>query len=147
MSTKPTHKKITIRKYGAKLLGGAEAERVATSVLLSMNRLWNNLVHIERDVSDQWREIVNSSDAELADLVEQERLGVEALEALQTERNRERAKARRKTVPASADYAARIRAQAFALKNLRTNMKALRARAKLAAKPRLRRLRLTGASA
>ena len=75
-------KKITVRKYGARLVGDAS---VIDASMRAQNRLWNALVEIERGNRAQYREIVTAADDELASLTAQYQQGETIIEALRSE--------------------------------------------------------------
>ncbi|MDE2099868.1 MAG: transposase [Patescibacteria group bacterium] len=135
-SNAPT-KKIVIRKYGARLLGGEAAERTASGILFAQNKLWNQLVEIERRTFAQWQQIVALSDERLTALTGQYGLEEQALESLKAERNAARARKRSKAGEAEPLYKAAIAEKAALLKDLRRQMKERKTEAKVNAKPRL----------
>ena len=116
-------KKIVVRAFGARLLGGAAASETATQVLLGQNRLWNKLVEIERDARVAYRGALSSSDAELATLEGMSTaLDEKALKLLE-ERNKARARARSKKSDADGDIPAQLRAIYAEQKTLRARMR------------------------
>lgn len=128
-------KKIVVRAFGARLLGGPAASETATQVLLGQNRLWNKLVEIERDARVAYRGALSSSDAELATLEGMSAaLDEKALKLLE-ERNKARARARSKKSDADGDIPAQLRAIYAEQKTLRARMRERRVAAKEAAKP------------
>lgn len=128
-------KKITIRKYGARLLG--DCEPLIVQSMRDQNTLWNKLVEIERANRTEYREIVAQSDDELAALMQEHAAAEQRLADVQEVRNRARAAKRSKQIEGAENYAAEIKAISGTLKALRARMKDCRTRAKEAAKPRL----------
>jgi len=133
-------KEITIRKYGARLIGDNEATIVQS--MRDQNNLWNKLVEIERSNRTEYREIVTQSDDELAALSNEANTAEQRLEEVQAQRARARAAKRSKQIEGAADYAAEIKALSATLKSLRAKMKERRAYAKEVARPRLDTLEL-----
>lgn len=129
--------KITVRKYGARLVGDDAA---IVQSLRVQNRLWNALVEIEHANRDEYRKIILESDAELSELAATADSLDERLEQVRTKRNRERATARSKKIEGAAGYASQIKALSTQLKEIRAKMREARVRAKAAAKPRLTEL-------
>jgi hypothetical protein len=128
-------KKITIRKYGARLLG--DSEPIIVKSMRDQNTLWNKLVEIERANTTEYRDIVAQSDDVLAALTQEYAAAEQRLKDVQEMRNRVRAAKRSKQIEGAENYAAEIKAISSSLKDLRARMKECRARAKEAAKPRL----------
>ena len=116
-------KKIVVRAFGARLLGGAAASETATQVLLGQNRLWNKLVEIERDARVSYRGALSSSDAELATLEGMSSALEEKALKLLDERNKARARVRSKKSDADGDIPAQLRAIYAEQKTLRARMR------------------------
>lgn len=128
-------KQVVVRAFGARLLGGKEAQRLAASVFWSKNQLWNKLVEIENEHREIYRAALNDSDEELASInakVQQEQL---QLDVLVDARKRERAARRSKKTENAISYAALIKEASARIKALRAQAKDRKAAAKLAAKP------------
>ncbi len=128
-------KQVVVRAFGARLLGGKEAQGLAAKVFWSQNQLWNKLVEIENEHREIYRAALNDSDVELASInakLQQEQLQLDALVAA---RNRERAAMRAKKTENATNYAALIKEASARIKALRAQAKDRKAAAKLAAKP------------
>lgn len=128
-------KHVTVRAFGAKLLGGDTAIRRVESLLRAQNHFWNKLVEIERKARDAYNEALAKSDTGLAALNEQAAQQELALEALMDARNKERSKDRRKKTENAANYAALIKKSTADLKAIRALIKEAKVRAKAVAKP------------
>lgn len=128
-------KHVTVRAFGAKLLGGKPAQDQVHSVLRLQNNLWNKLVEIERASRQAYNEALAQSDTDLAALIELAAQQELAVQALLDARNKERAKDRRKKTDNSQNYAALIKNASDELKTTRALIKEGKARAKAAAKP------------
>lgn len=126
---------VTVRAFGARLLGGAAAQEHATQVFLGQNRLWNKLVEIENEAREKYRQALLDSDSELAGLKEQADSEQALIDQLIEDRNRDRAAKRSKKTDAAPNYAQAIKDASGRLKALRASMKEINARAKEAAKP------------
>jgi transposase len=128
-------KEVILRAFGARLIGGQEAEKLATDVFLAQNRLWNKLVEIERDHRAQYRRALEEGDAELGRLTSKAQAEEQALEELIAARNRARSAARSRKYEGAETHALGINGTSASLKELRIRMKACKERAKAAAKP------------
>lgn len=128
-------KQVVVRAFGARLLGGKEAQGLAASVFWSQNQLWNKLVEIENEHRELYRAALNDSDEELAAInvqLQQEQL---QLDALIDARNRVRATKRAKKTENATNYADLIKAASARMKALRVKSKDRKTTAKLAAQP------------
>lgn len=132
-------KQISIRKYGARLIG---SDAVIVQSMRDQNRLWNKLVEIERANRTEYREIVTQSDDELAALARRAEGAEQRMEDARRRRNNARQAKRSKNIDGAHDYAAEIRGISGELKTLRERMKICRVRAKEVARPRLEELEL-----
>lgn len=128
-------KVVTVRAFGARLLGGQAAQDLASEVFRAQNRLWNALVEIERGAREAYRAALVQSDTELADLQDRADAEQTTIDALIDSRNRARAAKRSKTVDKATDYAQGIKDATARLKELRARMKEVKVRAKEAARP------------
>jgi len=128
-------KVVTVRAFGARLMGGEQAECLAAAVLRAQNHLWNKLVEIEHTARATYRESLLQSDAELSKLTKEAEGKELVIQTLIDARNAERAKTKTKKTENAERFSAQIKAESAALKGLRGRMKELRARAKAAAKP------------
>lgn len=135
-STSPVAAKVvTVRAFGARLLGGQDAEAHATEVFRGMNHLWNKLVEIEHTARATYRDALLQSDTELAALQAQADEQQLLVETLYEARNKDRAKGRAKKTDAAPSFAGLIKDANGNLKDLRLRMKGLKSRAKEAARP------------
>lgn len=132
-STPP--KIVTVRAFGARLLGGVDAEEHASSVFRGMNHLWNKLVEIEHAARATYRDALLQSDTELAALQAESDAQQLLIETLYEARNKDRAKARTKKTDAAPSFAVLIKDANGKLKDLRLRMKDIKSRAKEAAMP------------
>jgi hypothetical protein len=117
-------KQVVVRQYGARLLGGVEAERLASEALFRQNQLWNSLVEVEHQSRAGYNRALTESDAELKQL-QSDLTGLETeLATLTTNRNRARVEARAKTSPAIKEIEAARKRVIAAMAATRTQIKA-----------------------
>ncbi|MDT8992694.1 zinc ribbon domain-containing protein [Curvibacter sp. APW13] len=128
-------KVVTVRTFGARLMGGQAAQEHATQVFLAQNRLWNQLVEIENEARESYRKALLDSDAELATLQAQGDSEQALIDQLIEARNKDRAAKRTKKSDAAPNYAQAIKDASARLKAVRGSMKEIKDRAKAAAKP------------
>lgn len=129
-------KKIIVRAFGARLLGGTAANELASEVFMAQNRLWNKLVEIERANRQAYREALSASDGELAELEAQEQALVANMEELLKQRNKARAIARSKKADnENPNLKTQLQTANASLKEVRGKMRERRVAAKEAAKP------------
>lgn len=128
-------KVVTVRAFGARLLGGAEAQDHASQVLLGQNRLWNKLVEIENEARDAYRKALIDSDTELASLQVQADTEQALIDQSIEARNKDRAAKRSKKTDAASNYAQVIKDAGLRQKALRAAMRDIKERARTAAKP------------
>jgi Putative transposase DNA-binding domain len=126
-------KQVIVRAFGARLPKAQEP--IATSVFQQQNRLWNALVEIERDSRTKYRNAVEQSDPELAQLVAQADAEQVVVDALIEGRNKDRQTQRRKKTANAESFSALIKASSAKIKDYRIAMRACKERAKAAAKP------------
>lgn len=136
-STKTSSKIVTVRAFGARLLGGKDSEALADDVFRAMNRYWNKLVEIEHAARITYREALLQSDTELSGLQVQADEQQMLIDSLITARNLERSQKRSKKTDGAANYASLIKQSSEKVKALRLAMREIKARAKEAAKPLL----------
>lgn len=129
------HKRVAVCAYGAKLLGGESANQLALSILRAQNRLWNAFVQIENESREAYRAALVQSDPELARLTQLATAEELNVQTLLDARNAERARERKKAATNAQSYAHLIKEASERLKQIRTDMKECKARAKEAAKP------------
>lgn len=128
-------KVVTVRAFGARLLGGQDAQELATQVFLGQNRLWNKLVEIEIGSREAYRKALLDSDSELSTLQAQADSEQALIDQLIESRNKDRAAKRSKKTEAAPNFAQAIKDASVRLKTLRASMKEIKTRAKAAATP------------
>ncbi len=133
--SKSESKVVTVRAFGARLMGGKDAEECASGIFRAQNQLWNKLVEIEHAARATYRDALLQSDTELAGLQVQADEQQLLIDALYEARNKDRSKARSKKTEEGPGFTGLIKDANAKLKALRANMKEIKGRAKEAAKP------------